>query len=112
MRVLFFLCGDVAHPAGYRERMRVDRKPSRKPVLHGGEQPLLQFPCEPSIAICQCGDAGRHWKSAAAATNYRPRGLVPSGIVSVGAASCMTCRANAAKRRSVMVAAMVSWPAR
>ena len=40
---LFVLCGDVAHPAGYRERMRVDRKAQPQPVLHGGEQPLRQF---------------------------------------------------------------------
>ena len=40
---LFVLCGDVAHPARYRERMRVDRKPQPQPVLHGGEQPLRQF---------------------------------------------------------------------
>ena len=48
--VLFVLGGDVAHPARDRERMRVDRRPSRS-RSHGGEQPLRQ--CEPSIAICQ-----------------------------------------------------------
>ena len=40
---LFVLCGDVAHPARDRERMRVDRKAQPQPVLHGGEQPLRQF---------------------------------------------------------------------
>ena len=40
---VFVLCRDVAHPAGDRERMGIDRQAQPQPVLYGAKQPLRQF---------------------------------------------------------------------